>query len=484
MSEELGITFKKKDNFSEWYTEIVQKSELADMRYNIKGFLVHRPWSVKIMKLMNSFIEEELEKNGHEPVWFPAVIPESFLKKEKEHAKFSAEVFWITEGGRNYDKLEEKLALRPTSETAMYTMFSIWVRSWRDLPLKTYQNCQVWRYESYTRPFLRGREFFWIEAHDVFATKEEAEKQVVEDMRTTKKTLHEKFAIPFIFFKRPQHDKFKGAVDTFAADTLMPDGKTIQLPSTHLLGQNFSKPFNIEFLDKDEKKKHGWQTCYGPAAWRILGALAAIHGDDKGLVLPPAIAPQQAVIVPIYYEDKEKENVYKKCQDVLKELEKSFRITFDQRDEYTPGWKFNYWELKGVPIRIEIGPRDIEKEQVVLVRRDTGKKLMVKQKEMKKEIDKLLDSVQKYLTEKADKLFKENIREAKDMKELKDILENKGGLVKVSWCGNVECADAAKAETSGGTIRGTVFGKEEQAKGNCALCGKKANQVVYMAKSY
>jgi prolyl-tRNA synthetase len=260
MVKQEGITVKKSENFSEWYTQIVQKAELADIRYNVKGFLVHQPWSVKIMKLMFEFLEKELEKNGHAPVWFPAVIPESFLKKEKEHAEFSAEVFWITEAGANYDKLEEKLALRPTSETAMYTMFSMWIRSWRDLPFKTYQNCQVWRYESYTRPFLRGREYFWIEAHNVFATKEEAEKQVEEDMKITEKTMHQKFAIPFIFFQRPQHDKFKGAVNTFAADTLMPDGKAIQLPSTHFLGQNFSKAFDIKFVDKDKKEKYGWQT--------------------------------------------------------------------------------------------------------------------------------------------------------------------------------------------------------------------------------
>jgi prolyl-tRNA synthetase len=484
MSEEMGMTFKKKENFSEWYSEVVQKSELADMRYNIKGFLVHRPWSVKIMKLMNDFIEKELEEKGHEPVWFPAVIPESFLKKEKEHAEFSAEVFWITEGGSDYEKLEERLALRPTSETAMYTMFSIWVRSWRDLPLKTYQNCQVWRYESYTRPFIRGREFFWIEAHDVFATKEEAEKQVEEDMETTENTLHKKFAVPFIFFKRPEHDKFKGAINTFAADALMPDGKTIQLPSTHLLGQNFSKPFDIKFLDQKEEKKYAWQTCYGPACWRILGALVAIHGDDKGLVLPPNIAPYQAIIVPIYYEDKEKDKVFKKCDEVLNELKKHFRIKIDKRNEYTPGWKFNYWELKGVPIRIEIGPKDIAKKQVVLVRRDDGKKSMVKEADLKNDMEKMLDSIQENLTKKSDDFFKKNTSEAKDMKELKNILEKKGGLVKINWCGSTECADVAKAETSGGTIRGTVFGSKEKAKGKCALCGKDSKQIVYMAKSY
>jgi prolyl-tRNA synthetase len=484
MAEQEGITVKKSENFSEWYTQVIQKAELADIRYNVKGFLVHLPWAVKIMKLMYEFLEKELEKFGHEPVWFPSVIPESFLKKEKEHAEFSAEVFWVTEGGSNYEKLEERLALRPTSETAMYTMFSIWIRSWRDLPLKTYQNCQVWRYESYTRPFIRGREFYWIEAHNVFASKEEAEKQVEEDMKITENTLYKQYAIPFLFFKRPEHDKFKGAVNTFAADTIMPDGRAIQLPSTHFLGQNFSKAFNIKFIDKDKTEKYGWQTCYGPAVWRILGALIAIHGDDKGLILPPAIAPYQAVIVPIYYKEKEKKNVYKKADEIAKNLRKSFRVKVDDREEYTPGWKFNYWEMKGVPVRIEVGPKDIKKKQVVLVRRDNRKKIIVKEKLLGKSLNKLLESIQERLTKKADKFFKNHLSEAKDMKELKNILEKKGGLIKVNWCGSTECADYIKSETNGGTIRGTIFGKEEKPKGNCIWCNKEAKYVVYVAKQY
>ncbi len=484
MGEQEGITVRKSENFSEWYTQIVLKSGLADIRYGVKGFLVHMPWSVRIMKLMNDFIEKELEKFRHEPVWFPSVIPESFLKKEKEHAEFSAEVFWITEGGSDYKKLEEKLALRPTSETAMYTMFSLWTRSWRDLPLKTYQTCQVWRYESYTRPFIRGREFYWIEAHNIFASREEAEKQVEEDVKITENTLYKQFAIPFLFFKRPEHDKFKGAVDTFAADTIMPDGKVIQLPSTHFLGQNFSKAFNIKFLDKDKTEKYVWQTCYGSAVWRILGALIAIHGDDKGLILPPSIAPYQAVIVPIYYKEVEKEDVFKKTNEILKDLKKWFRVTVDNREEYTPGWKFNYWETKGVPVRIEVGPKDIKKKQVVLVRRDNRKRITTKEKSLRKALNKLLKSIQKNLIKKADEFFRNYLSEAGDFKELKKILEKKGGLVKTNWCGKIECANYIKSKTDGGTIRGTLFGKEEKPKGNCVWCKSKAKYVVYVAKQY
>ena len=482
MAEEEGITVKKSENFSEWYTEVIKKSGLADIRYNVKGFLVHMPWCVKILKLMNGFLERELEKRGHEPFLFPSVIPQSFLEKEKEHAEFSAEVFWITEGGEDFKKLEERLALRPTSETAFYSMFSLWIRSWRDLPMKTYQTCQVWRYESYTRPFIRGREFYWIEAHNAFGTEEEAKKQVEEDREITEATLYKKFCIPFTFFRRPQHDKFKGAVDTYAADTIMPDGKVIQLPSTHFLGQNFAKVFDIKYVDKDGNEKYVWQTCYGPAAWRILAAVIAIHGDDKGLVLPPSIAPYQIVIVPIYYTDEEKEKIIKKCKSIAKVLKK-FRVFIDLDEEHTPGWKFNYWELKGVPLRIEIGPKDLENKGLTAVRRDTGKRTKLKEKEVKA-IGEILTDIQENLRKRADKFFSSYLHEAKTFDELKDILERKGGIVKVGWCGNKECADNIKSETSGGCIRGTLFNSKEEVKGKCVWCNKPAREIVYVAKQY
>lgn len=474
-----------KSNFSEWYTEVIQEAELADIRYNVKGFLAHMPWSVRTMKKMYSILEAELEKKGHEPAWFPALVPESYFKKEAEHAEgFSADVFWVTEGGSSNEKFSERLALRPTSETAMYSMYSMWIRTWRDLPFKIYQSCQVWRFEGKsTRPFIRGREFYWIEAHDVFETEKEAEKQVEEDMDTTGKLLKET-AIPFIFFKRPEHDKFCGAVSTYAADSIMPDGKVIQLPSTHFLGQNFSKAFNIKFVDKEGKEQYGWQTCYGPAVWRILGALVAIHGDDKGLVLPPSVAPLMAVIIPIYFKGSD-EKVKEKALSVKKLLEsRCISSKVDDREQHTPGWKYNYWELKGVPIRIEIGPRDIEKKQAILVRRDTGEKITVKESELVEKIFTLSKEIQANLIKRAEKFFREHIFEASEMGQLKKILDESGGLVKVEWCGSVECADNIKAETVGGCIRGTPLGKEEKPKGKCIRCGKKAEQVVYVGKAY
>jgi prolyl-tRNA synthetase len=481
-----GLTVKKADNFSEWYTQVVQKAELADIRYNVKGFIVFRPWSVLAMDRMFELLEARLQSTGHMPALFPAVIPESNFKLESEHVKgFLPDVFWVTEAGSEGKKIEERLALRPTSETAIYKTYSEWIRSWRDMPLKIYQRCQVWRYETKaTRPFIRSREFYWIESHDVFATEKEAMEQVKEDMETTEEVIHKKYCIPFLFFERPEHDKFPGAVHTYAADTLMPDGKVLQLPSTHLLGQNFSKPFNIKFVDRDETEKYAWQTCYGPAVSRIIAAVIAIHGDDKGLVMPPAIAPLQVIIVPIY-KSEERKAVIKKAEEIGEKLKDAGVIAkVDERSDYTPGWKFNHWELRGVPIRLEIGPRDIKKKQVVIVRRDTGDKAAVSEKAVVGNVMKILDSVQDSLVKKADAYFKSGMHSAKDKAELKKALEEKGGLVRINWCGDVACADTMKAETSGGVIRGTLFGKNEKAAGKCMWCGKSAKQVVYVSKQY
>ena len=483
--KDLGIAVKKSENFSEWYTQVVKKAELADIRFNVKGFLVHLPWSVKAMKLMYRAFEEELEKSGHEPLMLPSVIPESNFEREKEHAEFKAEVFWITEVGSEKKKLEERLALRPTSETAFYQMYSLWVRGWRDLPMKRYQSCQVWRHETKaTKPFIRGREFWWIEAHDAFATREEAEAQVKEDAEITESVMHKQFGVPFLFFQRPEHDKFQGAVHTYAADAIMPDGKVLQLPSTHFLGQNFAKAFNIRFVDKDGKEKYVWQTCYGPAIWRIFGAIAAIHGDDKGLILPPKVAPVQVIVIPIFFKGKERE-VLKKARTIEQAIVGGgVRAEVDEREEHTPGWKYNYWELKGTPLRIEIGPRDVEKGQVVLVRRDTGNEISVKDEELLKKIGKFLDDIQSNLVRRADESFKMRISEAENVRELKNCLKKKGGLVRVNWCGEKECADLIKSETGGGEIKGVLFGKEEKPSGKCIKCGETAKQVVYIGKTY
>jgi len=487
MSKDKGLTFKKSEDFSKWYTQVVQKADLADIRYNVKGFVVFQPWSVQMMNKIFQYFEQDLERKGHQPVLFPALIPESNFKKEAKHVEgFLPEVFWVTEVGGSGEKVEERLALRPTSETAIYQMFALWIRSWRDLPFKIYQRCQVWRYEGKaTRPFIRSREFYWIEAHNAFSTLEEAKKQVQEDVETTENTLHLECAVPFLFFQRPDHDKFAGALHTFAADTLMPDGKVLQLPSTHLLGQNFSKPFEITFIDRDEKSKYVWQTCYGPAVSRMIAAIISIHGDDKGLVLPPRIAPIQVIIVPIITSDKSAKAVMEKCNDIELNLGSAgIRTKIDQDTSQTPGWKFNYWELKGVPLRIEIGPRDLLKDQIIIVRRDDGKKQIVKQDEVVIKVEIILDDIQKALITKADLFLKDHIFETVEYSELLDILERRGGLVKINWCGLEDCAAEMKTDTNGAVIRGTLFGKNEVTTSNCIRCGQKAAKVVYVSKQY
>ena len=330
----------KETQFSDWFTEIIKTAELADLRYNIKGFLVFQPWSVLAMEAMYDYFERDLQKRGHKPYWYPALIPKSNLTRESEHVKgFVPEVFWVTEHGNN-EKLEEPYALRPTSETAFYPMFSIWVRSYKDLPFLTYQRAQVWRYETKaTRPFLRSREFYWIETHCGFKNASDAYQHVLGDMQTTERVMHQIFGIPFIFFQRPQWDKFPGAVHTYAADALMKSGKVIQLPSTHLLGQNFSKPFEVKFLNQESKEDYVWQTSWGVST-RIIGAIIMVHSDDNGLVLPPKIAPIQVIIVPVWASDEEMVKVFEKAQEIADKLkEQGIRMEFSCNREKGYGHK-------------------------------------------------------------------------------------------------------------------------------------------------
>jgi prolyl-tRNA synthetase len=482
MSEQLGITVKKEENFSEWFSEVCLKAGLIDQRYNVQGFIVHRPWAMRIIKEIFKMLEKELESTGHEPVLFPTVIPEENFEKEKEHVEgFKPEVFWITEAGDN--KLERRLALRPTSETAFYQMYSLWIRSWRDLPLKLYQSVNVFRYESDTRPFLRGREFLWIEAHDAFATHEEALKQVREDMEITKKVIWEKLGIPFLFLRRPEWDKFAGAVDTYAADTIMPDGKVNQISSTHDLGRRFARAFDIKFVDREGKKQYVWQTCHGPGIWRIMAALIAIHGDNKGLVLPFEVAPIQIIIIPIFFSDEDKQKVMKKCEKIDKLLkEADIRSKIDTREE-TPGWKFNDWELKGVPFRIEIGPREATGDFVSVCRRDTGERKTIKDDKLIVEIKKMSENLLENLKKRSQKLFENSVKSVATKEFLIDLL-NKGGIAKISFCGREECAMDLKEKTNGGKVRGVVLDQKETPNEKCIWCGKKAEQVVYVAKAY
>jgi len=476
----------KENNFPDWYTEIVRVAELADVRYGVKGFTPFPPWSTMSMNLMFDILEEVLQRKGHLPMIFPTVIPEANLRKEADHIEgFTPQVFWISEIGDG-EKLEERLALRPTSETALYPMYSLWIRSWRDLPLKRYQRVSVFRSEvKSTRPFLRGREFLWIESHNVFSSHEEVKAQVLEDIEITKEVCTDNFGLPLMVFRRTQWDKFPGGLNTYAADTLMPDGKVIQLPSTHDLGDNFARAFDIKFLNKDNETVYTWQTCYGPAISRIYGAMISVHGDNKGLRLPFKVAPYQVVVIPIF-KGKDVDAVLKYCNDIVKKLKKAgFRVHLDDCDE-TPGWKYNYWEMKGVPIRIEAGPRDIKQNKVVMFRRDTMKRETVDLKDLKKKVTSLGKEIDEYLLKTAESKFDGLVVDAERFGEIDDALE-KGKIARVPFC-SVEmdaysCAEQVEKNTCG-EIRGTRMDIDEEPEGLCVACGKVAKEVVYIARSY
>jgi len=474
-----GIS-KEKD-FSIWYTDIVKKAELGDLRYNVKGFLVFQPWSVLCMEKMYNMFEKALQKKKHKPYWFPTVIPEENFKKEGEHVKgFSPDVFWLEKVSG-----EGRLALRPTSETAFYQMFGLWIRSYKDLPFKTYQRANVFRYETKaTRPFLRSREFHWIEAHCAHATEKDAMKQVNEDMETTKEVLHDIFGLPFMFFERPLWDKFPGAARTFAADVLNPDGKLVQQPSTHLLNQDFAKAFNVKFEDKDGKEKLCYITCYGPAISRIFASVIAIHGDDKGLRFPWKIAPLQVVIV-LIGDDKKVLQEAEKIKNELVEKDISCEIDFS---DLRPGEKFYFWEMKGVPLRIELGKREVANKELTIFRRDNDEKEKIKKKDLMGFIEKTSLEIDKNLIRQADNLFKGNIVDAGNKEELKEIIEA-GKIARCGFCSvdkeGVGCAEVVEKD-AGAEVRGTKFKKEKPLgkTGKCVVCDKKAEEVVYIAKAY
>ena len=477
-----GLTVKKSENFSEWFTQILEKGELIDLRLDIKGFTVIRPWAAMIMERMFEHLEKELQKKGHKPTFMPSVIPKKNLTKESEHIKgFTPEVFWLKDIGE-----EKELALRPTSETLYTPMFKLWIRSHRDLPLKLYQRGSVFRLDTKaTRPLIRGREFIWIECHNAFESKEQAEKQVQEDIDTTKKVMHETFGVPFLPMKRPEWDKFAGAEYTVGSDCFMPDGKLIQQPSTHLMGQKFSKAFGATFKNKNEKEEYLWTTAYGPAVSRILASIISTHGDDSGMILPYAISPVQVIIVPIFNAEN-KNKILEKSNSILEELEKNkISAEIDKRDYKRPGEKYHHWELKGVPFRIEIGEKELQKKEVILFTRDNKKKETIKIKDLKK-IENLGKELDIRLKEKADKFMKGKIVNCKTKSEIKKALSS-GKLARINFCSTnkegMNCAKKIEKEFSG-DVRGTLANKNEKTTGKCPICNKKANNIVYVGKSY
>lgn len=475
-----------KEKFSEWYNTIIKEAELCDLRYNLKGFVVIMPNAADVISRMYRLYEDALERKSHRKAYFPALISEKNLEAEKEHVEgFAPEVFWVTKAGGN--ELEEKMIMRPTSETAMYPMYSLWINGKCDLPLKLYQSCQVWRYETKaTKPLIRGREFYWIEAHNVFADEAGVLAQVKEDMETTEEMIHQSFGIPFIFFQRPQWDKFAGAVNTYAADTLLPDGKALQLPSTHNLGTNFAKVFNVKYMDDDGEEKPGWQTCYGPCISRIFAAIVSIHGDNKGLILPFHLANVQVVVVPILKKEGSEE-VARFVEDLTQKLSRNLRVVADFT-ENTPGFKYNFWEMSGAAVRVEVGARDIESGNAVVVRRDTGEKESVPFEELPKRIEQMGREMNTAIREKADGWFASMQKEADTMGELKKITEGKGGFVKVPFCSDgpeaEACAEKVKGECAA-NIRGSKYGEREKPEGKkCIGCGKDAEIYIYAARQY
>jgi prolyl-tRNA synthetase len=479
--EKEKVTIKKAENFSEWYTQVVIKSDFIDYT-SVSGCMAFRPDSYFVWEMIQKGTDDLLKKEGIQNVYFPLLIPEKLLQKEKEHVEgFSPEVAWVTYTGES--KLDERLAVRPTSETIMYDSFSKWIRSWRDLPMRYNQWNSVIRWEfKHPTPLLRTREFLWNEGHTVFATKEEADKEKDAILGIYQKILEEYLALAGILGRKTETEKFAGAVMSTSIEHLLPDGIAIQGPAFHNDEQNFSKAFDIKFLDKEGKQKYAYQNTFAIST-REMGVMVAVHGDDKGLVIPPMLSRIQVVIVPIY-RDENAAMVLKEAKALYNKIKDKFRTYIDDRDAYSPGWKFNEWELKGVPLRIEIGERDIKSKSVVAVRRDTGKKQEVKVVELEESITMLLKDIQKSMYKKSKELLENNTHIVKNYNELKDVIKKKGGFVQAAWCGSENCEAKVKKETTAKATNMPVD-KQKEAKGKkCAICGEDAKFIVNFAKSY
>jgi prolyl-tRNA synthetase len=470
-----GITVKKSEDFSEWYNQVVQKAELADYA-PVHGFMVIRPLALGIWKNIQNYFDSVIAKHGVENAYFPLLIPESFFKKEQAHAEgFAPEVAWIERDGES----EERVAIRPSSETIIGHMFSRWVRSHRDLPLKLNQWTNIVRWEiKQTKLFLRTREFLWQEGHCIYASHEEELEDTLMILKEYQKLSHDLLAVPVIAGKKTEMERFPGANETFGIEGFMPDGKALQMGTSHDLGQNFAKAFDINFMGEDEQNHLVYQNSWGFST-RLLGAIVMVHADDKGLVLPPRVAPVKVVIVPILFEATKKE-VLKKAFELKSRLS-MFNPKLDTRENYSPGWKFNEWELKGIPIRIELGPKDLAQNQCVLVRRDTNEKKFVPLEKLEETVEMELEAMHHALFKKAKDFLDSQIVTVETMKEFKEALSRRK-LVRMLFCGKKECEQTLKDETTA-TSRCIPLG-EKPTKGVCVHCGKEAEYYTLFSKAY
>ena len=480
MTKEIGITVKKSNDFSDWYTQCVLKSSIADYSPS-KGFIILRPYGYAIWEIIREILDDELRKTGHKNGFLPVLIPESLLTKEKDHFDgFMPEVFWVTKSGDN--DLGEKLAVRPTSETIAYSMFSKWISSYRDLPLKmNFWNSALRAEIKSTKPLIRNSEFLWQEGHTAHKDENEADEEVRLILDIYKNLIEQYLALPTLSGFKTDKEKFVGAKYTTCLESVMADGKALQMATSHHLGQNFSKPFEIKFLNKDTVEQYVWQTSWG-ISWRVIGAIIMVHGDDKGLILPPKISPTQVIIVPIYKDDS-KTVVKQKAYELEQKLKDSkIRTQTDDRDEYTSGWKFNDWEMKGVPLRVNVGLRDIKENQVELIRRDTKERFYVTEKELVNQTLSTLEKIQSNMFDRAKIHLQENIRSAATLEELLSVLDTSGGFVACSWCGKRECEDLVKEKTTA-DIRIVPFNPKNNIS-SCIGCGKQETIEVYFGRAY
>lgn len=480
MSKEIGITVTKNDDFSDWYTQVVLKAELADYA-PVKGLIVLRPDGYSIWESIKSELDKKFRKEGIRNGFLPVLIPESLLGKEKKHfAGFNPEAFWVTHSGNN--EIGDRLALRPTSETLAYSMYSKWIKSWRDLPLKiNFWNTALRAEIKATKPFLRNSEFLWQEGHTVHTTQEEAEREVMKILEIYKKTVEEELAIPVIIGKKSEKEKFVGAVYTTTMESLMPDGKALQMGTSHFLGQNFARPFDVKFSDENNIENYAWQTSWG-VSWRLIGGMIMVHGDNKGLVLPPKVAPIQVVIIPIYYSSEDAKKITEKSTEIEKILlEKNIRVHVDRRNELTPGFKFHDWELRGIPLRIEIGPKDLAKKKIVIATRYNHEKNDLAIEKISEDIPVVLENIQKEMFDVAKKMLQERSMIVDDYEKFKKEIE-KGGFLYSPWCGQERCEEKIKEET-GADIRVIPFdSKNVQTK--CVYCGNESTITPIFARGY
>lgn len=478
MGSKAGISISKDEDFSEWYTQVVLKAELADYA-PVKGLMVLRPDGYSIWESLKNSFDRRFARIGIRNGFLPILIPESLLGKEQKHFEgFNPEVFWVTHSGTN--QIGDRLALRPTSETLAYTMYAKWIQSWRDLPLKiNFWNTALRAEIKATRPFLRTSEFLWQEGHTVHATKKEAEDQVMQILEIYRRTVEEELAIPVMTGTKTESEKFVGAVYTTTMESIMPDGRALQMGTSHFLGQNFSKPFEVKFADRDNVEHFAWQTSWG-VSWRLIGAMIMVHGDNQGLVMPPRVAPIQVVIVPIHGNDTEGKGIATKAQEIKNELEKiGIRVHVDVREGISMGYKFNDWEMKGVPVRIEIGPKEMEKQQIVVATRHDGKKTAMGFADLA-DMPSVLDTIQDRMLASARAGAQKLSMQASGYAELTQGITD-GMSVRAAWCGSQHCEEEIKQDT-GADIRLVPF--DSDTADNCIKCGQHGRCMAVFARGY